>query len=216
MAATPPTNSAIYRYGTTPQTRTVVSSKNRIFAPAAGQNQLLQVGVIASFNPNESRDIEQIRGIGFGDVIAELVPGVTQAMTISVVRTALYLANIFQVMGYNAGTSGLVRSLRHHKFPFDIKHELIFSALAENGGFSTTSNFDDQSGVNVNALITFFEACWMNSWSSEFTSDTAMVQENVEITVTDITDGTSTYNDGIDSGLDPSLAGSEYGSTIFT
>lgn len=208
-----PTNSSLYRYGTTPQTRTVVSSKNRIFAPAAEQNQLIQIGVIASFSPTESRDVEQIRGIGFGDQIAELVPGVTQAMTISVVRTALYLANVMQVFGYNAGTSGLVRSLRHHKFPFDVKHEMVFSELTENASAPNTKTVSLPGG-NAQALVTFFEACWMNSWSSEFTSDAAMVQENVEMTVTDITDAASTYNEFIDSGL--SGNNNEYISTIFS
>lgn len=195
-----PTNSAIYRYGTTPQTRAVVSSKNRIFAPGAEGNQLLQIGVTASFAPSESRNVEAVRGVGFGDQVAELVPGVTEPMTISVVRTALYLSNVYQVFGYNAGTSGLVRSLKHHRFPFDIKHELIFATLDENQNANNTKQII-VSGQPVRALITFFEACWMTSWSTEFTSDAAMVQENVEIMVTDITDGSSTYGEFIDSGL---------------
>jgi hypothetical protein len=195
-----PTNSRIYRSGTTPQTRSVVSSKNRIFAPAAEGNQLLQIGAMASFSPNESRNVEQVRGIGYGDMIAELVPGVTEAMTISVVRTALYLANVFQVFGYKSGTSGVVRSLRHHKFPFDIKHELILSTLTENATASGTKDLTI-SGQTVKALITIFEGCWMTSWSTEFTSDAAMVQENVEIIVTDVVDADSTYNEFIDAGL---------------
>jgi hypothetical protein len=195
-----PTNSRIYRSGTTPQTRSVVSSKNRIFAPAAEGNQLLQIGAMASFSPNESRNVEQVRGIGYGDMIAELVPGVTEAMTISVVRTALYLANVFQVFGYKSGTSGVVRSLRHHKFPFDIKHELILSSLTENATASGTKDLTI-SGQTVKALITIFEGCWMTSWSTEFTSDAAMVQENVEIIVTDVVDADSTYNEFIDAGL---------------
>lgn len=207
-----PTNSAIYRYGTTPQTRSVVSSKNRIFAAAAGGNQLLQIGAMASFAPSENRNVETIRGIGYGDQIAELVPGVTDAMTITVARTALYLANVFQVFGYNAGTSGLVRSLRHHKFPFDIKHELIFSSLDENANAANTKQIII-SGQPVRALITFFEGCWMTTWSTEFTSDAAMVTENCDIIVTDVTDGASTYNEFIDSGL--SGQNGQYGSQIY-
>jgi len=200
MAAIP-TGSSIYRYGTTPNTRTVISSKNRIFAPGAGQNQLIQVGVMASFSPSESRTIESIRGIGFGDVIAELVPGVTEAMTISVTRTALYLANVMQVLGYNAGTNGVVRSLRHHRFPFDIKAELLFSDLVENQTAQNVSDVTVGTG-SLKALITLFEGCWMNEWSSEITSDAAMVQETCTITVTDITDSISQYGEFIDSGLD--------------
>jgi hypothetical protein len=206
-----PTNSRIYRSGTTPQTRSVVSSKNRIFAPAAEGKDLLQIGAMASFSPNESRNVEQVRGIGFGDMIAELVPGVTEAMTISVTRTALYLANVFQVFGYKAGTSGVVRSLRHHKFPFDIKHELILSSLTEN---ATAKGVKDItiSGQSVKAIITVFEGCWMTSWSTEFTSDAAMVQENVEIIVTDVVDADSTYNEFIDAGLG---GGDAYQSNIY-
>jgi len=208
-----PTDSAIYRYGTTPVTRSVVSSKNRIFAPGAGGNQLLQIGVTASFSPSESRAVEPVRGIGFGDVVAELVPGVTEPMTIAVVRTALYLSNVYQVMGYNAGTSGLVRSLRHHRFPFDMRHEIIFSQLTENANANNVQQVVVGT-TSVNALITFFEGCWMSSWSSEYAADAAMVQENVDIMVTDITDGVSTYGEFIDSGL--SGTNNEYISQMYS
>lgn len=202
----------IYQYGTSPQTRSVVSTKNRIFAPAAGQKQLIQVGVMASFTPSESRTVEPVRGIGFGDQVAELVPGVTDPMTISVTRTALYLANVYQVFGYNAGTSGLVRSLKHHKFPFDIKHEIILSDIAENAQATGIKSVPYPGNQTVRALITFFEGCWMTSYSTDYTADTAMVQEQVEIMVTDITDGSSIYNEFINSGLNPTSA---YGSNIY-
>lgn len=202
----------IYKYGTSPQTRSVVSTKNRIFAPAAGQNQLIQVGVMASFSPSESRSVEPVRGIGFGDQVAELVPGVTEPMTISVTRTALYLANVYQVFGYNAGTSGLVRSLKHHKFPFDIKHEIILSDIPENTTATNIKSVPYPGNQTVRALITFFEGCWMQSYSSDYTADTAMVQEQVDIIVTDVTDGSSIYNEFINSGLNPTNA---YGSNIY-
>lgn len=204
--------SKIYQYGTSPQTRSVVSTKNRIFAPTAGQNQLIQVGVMASFSLNESRNVEPVRGIGYGDQVAELVPGVTEPMGISVTRTALYLANVYQVFGYNAGTSGLVRSLKHHKFPFDIKHEIILSDIAENRTAPNVKSVPYPGNQTVRALITFFEGCWMTSYSTDYTADTAMVQENVEITVTDVTDGSSIYNEFINSGLNPTTT---YGSAIY-
>ena len=197
--------SKVYRHGMTPNTRSVVSSKNRIYAPAAGQNQLVQIGVMASFSMSESRNVEPIRGIGYGDMIAELVPGNTDPMQISVTRTALYLKNIFQVFGYKAGVDGLVRSLRHHKFPFDIKQELIFSEVDSADALSTnTSTAGKATGetFELKALITYFEGCWMTSYSTDFSSDTAIVQEQVEIIVTDVTDGPgSTYEDGANTGL---------------
>jgi hypothetical protein len=158
---------------------------------------LIQVGVVASFSPTESRDVEQIRGIGFGDQIAELVPGVTQAMTISVVRTALYLANVMQVFGYNAGTSGVVRSLRASQVSIRHQARADLLYLCRRTKALRAPRMLRFSGNSVKALITFFEGCWMTSWSSEFTSEAAMVQENVEMIVTDITDGSSTYNEFI-------------------
>ena len=57
----------------------------------------------------------------------------------------------------------------------------------------------------------------MTSWSTEYTADAAMVQENVEISVTDITDGGISalpYGEFMDSGL--SGANGEYASQIFS
>ena len=72
-------SSYIYDFGTSPQTRTAVSQKVRLLTPAYGSNAnlLFQMGVLSSFTPNETRTIDTLRGIGFGDMIAELVPSVT-------------------------------------------------------------------------------------------------------------------------------------------
>lgn len=198
--------SQVYRHGMAPDTRSIVSSKNRIYAPLAGGKDLVQIGVMSSFSMNESRNVEAIRGIGYGDMIAELVPGNTEPMSISVARTALYLTNIFQVFGYNAGVAGLVRSLRHHKFPFDIKQEIIFSNF-DTEASKPPATTDDASKetpattTNFKSLITFFEGCWMTSYSTDFSSDTALVQEQVEIIVTDVNDGSSIYESGTSTGL---------------
>ena len=191
------TDSYIFRKGVTPNTLSVISSKNRIFAFNSTGTQV-QIGVIATFDPSEARTIEPIRGIGFGDQVAELVPGVTDPMTISVTRTALYLANIFQVFGYKAGMDGITRSLKHHRWPFDIRQELVFSSLAAgmtDGSVapnvsSVTKDSRDEKGTNNQyAIVTFYEACWISDYSVSYASDTAMVQETVTINVSDILAG---------------------------
>ena len=195
------TDSYIFRKGTTPNTLSVISSKNRIFAYNSTGTQV-QIGVIATFDPSEARTIEPIRGIGFGDQIAELVPGVTDPMTISVTRTALYLANIFQVFGYKSGMDGIARSLKHHRWPFDIRQELVFSGLAArmadgsvvpNINQVTTDSLDEKGIYNEYAIVTFFEACWISDYSVSYASDTAMVQETVTINVSDILAGPGMY-----------------------
>lgn len=186
-------DSYIFRKGVTPNTLSVISSKNRIFAYNAS-GDLTQLGVVATFDPSEARTIEPVRGIGFGDQVAELVPSVTDPMTISITRTALYLSNIYQVFGYKSGVDGIVRSLKHHRWPFDIQQELVFSAYATEMNTSATQylteinelSTDELEQYNEQALLTFYEACWISDYSVSYASDAALVQETVTINVSDI------------------------------
>lgn len=127
-------SSYLYDYGTTPNTRVAVSQKVRLLAPSYGSNSkaLFQMGVVSSFSPSISKNVDAVRGIGFGDMIAELVPSVTEPVTGSMERTLLYLANLWQATGYASGVDGPVRSLSHHRWPFDIELQLVFSSLADN------------------------------------------------------------------------------------
>lgn len=189
-------NSYIFNRGVSPNTLSVISSKNRIYAVHSGSSTPQQIGVVSTFDPSEARTVEPVRGIGFGDHIAELVPGVTDPMTISITRTALYLANIYNVFGYKSGIDGIVRSLRHHRWPFDMHQELVFSTLAVNtadgelDGADTPKDTPAVDGTgndeNTQAIITVYEACWLSDYSVSYASDTALVQETVTINVSDI------------------------------
>jgi|GEM_PF-1276287 len=189
-------SSSVYDYGTSPNTRTAVSQKVRILSPAYGTtSQLLQIGVLTNFTPSESRTVEPLRGIGFGDQIAELVPSVTTEMTLSFERALLYMANLWQATGYAGGIDGPVRSLKHHRWPFDVEEQLVFSTLVdmalgvENVGYQGQGfqggtaqivypdQLDGETGPTPNgpfpqggqqghtAIITMYEACWFTSWS---------------------------------------------------
>lgn len=190
----------VVRKGVSPNTVSEISSKTKIWAtPSVASSSApakVQVGVIASFDPSESRSIEPIRGIGFGDQIAELIPGVTEPMTISIVRTAQYLSNMFQVFGYKGGVSGLVRSLKHHRWPFDVMKETVFSEVISErmeSGLATnlSAPTDSVRDGGLKAAVTFFEACWFQDWSTSYSSDTALVQENSSMMVSDVHDGTN-------------------------
>ena len=205
----------IYRMGTAPNTRAAVSQKNKVYGYATNAQAFQQIGVLSEFGTDESRTIDPIRGVGFGDQIAELVPSVTEPMTLTVNKTLLYTANLWQTLGYKAGIDGLARSLKHHRWPFDIKQELVFSEIAvlqDPNGVAVTATVTtgptaaDNPIVTPLALLTFFEGCWMNSYSASFTSDAAMVAENSSVTVTDIIDGISQYGEFIDTGLAPTSA----------
>jgi len=90
--------SYLYDFGTSPNTRVAVSQKVRLLTPVYGAatGDLFQIGVVSSFSPTMSRTIDAVRGIGFGDQIAELVPGVTDPETASFERALLYLNNLWQ------------------------------------------------------------------------------------------------------------------------
>jgi hypothetical protein len=209
--------SYIYRMGTAPNTRAAISQKNKVYGYSVGPKKgFSQIGVVSEFTHDESRSIEPVRGVGFGDMVAELVPGVTEPMTLTINKTLLYTFNLFQALGYKGGIEGLVRSLRHHRWPFDVKQELVFSEVASQpdsiqGHDALIKNAEQQpngvllaEGVStVKALLTFFEGCWMNSYSSSYTSDAAIVAENSSVTVTDIISGMDQYGEFVDTGLAP-------------
>ena len=234
--------SPLYRFGTSPNTRSVVSQKVRILAPSFGADDILyQIGVLANFTPTESRTVEPVRGIGFGDQVAELVPGVTEPMTASIERQLLYLSNIWQATGYAAGVKGPMRSLKHHRWPFDVRQEIVFSVIADaefsgnanaiqsgtgfTGGVSSLTYSQNLGGSSVdategthNVLVTFYEACWWTSWSnSGFTRDAALISESGDIIITDIHDASTTYGEFIAMGNDGSigqLGSIAYGNTF--
>jgi len=206
----------IYRQGTAPNTRAVVSQKNKIFSYMVGASQpgFIQVGAVSEFGHDESRTIDVVRGIGFGDQVAELVPGVTEPLSVTLNKTLMYHQNLFQTVGYKGGVDGLVRSLKHHRWPFDLKQEIVFSEISSlqdlDGTIGSKGATIQPAGQgfatqNVRALFTFFEGCWFESYNVSFTSDAGMVAENSSIKVTDVIDGTSQYGEfpQYDTGLAP-------------
>lgn len=201
----------IYRQGTTPNTESVISSRFKIFTDVVDVGKFVKLGVTSSFAISESRQIEQVRGLGYGDQIAENVPGVTGAMQINITRTCLYLANLMQVLGYKAGVSGAVRSLKHHRWPFDIKTEIVFSQLASedpNKGDAIRADIPNEGGLNnlgnpgLYAIATVYEGCWMESYNTSYQVEQAAVAEDCSIVVTDMFDvAGSVYGEFLDAGL---------------
>lgn len=141
-------SSALYKFNSSPNTRSVLSQKCRILTPAYGSNDglLYQIGVVSSFSAGSSaRGADAIRGVGFGDQIAELVPGVTGEHSLSFERALLYLSNAHQAFGYAGGIDGPVRTLQQHRWPFDVEQQIVFSSLAD----TETANSNAEGLVNV-------------------------------------------------------------------
>lgn len=230
-------NSYIYKQGTTPQTRVAVSQKVRLLTPSYGSTATMsQIGLVSSFSPSESKSVDPVRGIGFGDQVAELVPGVTQPRTASIERAMLYLSNLWQATGYAAGVDGPVRSLKHHRWPFDIMQQMVFSNIADydltgtaNQGFNGASGgfnggtkaiqFPQVTGPtgltsgSHTVLITMNEACWWTDWSSSVSADSAILMESGTVSISDVHDFSSLVGEWLNSGNDPTIG--QLGSTRF-
>lgn len=227
-------SSYLYDFGTTPNTRTAVSQKVRLLTPAYGSdaNLLFQMGVLSTFSPTENKTIEPLRGIGFGDMIAELVPSVTEPMSANFERALLYLANLWQATGYAGGVSGPVRSIRHHRWPFDVEMQLVFSTLADfdltgqsgvgfNGGggtfdggvkeivYPTVTNDPNNFPGDLRghtAIITLYETCWFSSWQlTNISRDAGMLMESGDIMISDVHDFSSEYGEFLATGNDPTI-----------
>jgi hypothetical protein len=223
--------SNIFSEGAMPHSRAVLSSRVRIFGVGSrnatssglkgtgpkGFHEL--VGAISSFGVSSSRNLEAVRGIGLGDHIIEMVPGQSEPLSLSITRAALAVANMFQEFGYQGGVDGLVRALKHHRYPVDIKQELLISNMADNiGSYSASDGVvidptpgkkpsedfksigykysDKLTGLgNKNgfkALVTWYEGCWFEDFNVTYGVDAAVISEEGTIKVTDVS--------GFDSG----------------
>lgn len=190
-------NQHILSQGAMPHTRAALSSRSRVFGLAKQDSPEL-IGAISSFGMSSSRTLEPLRGIGLGDHIIEIVPGQSEPISLSVTHFALSMEGIMQAFGYKSGVDGLVRALKHHRFPIDIKHELLMSTLANpaipssvgvkqatrTAGFAVGYE-DDLTQFKV--LITWFEGCWFQDYSITYPVDTAAITEESTLLVTDVT-----------------------------
>jgi hypothetical protein len=224
-------SSHIYDYNSSPNTRAAISQKVRILSPVykpgnEANNLLYQLGVCSSFSADFNRGVEDIRGIGFGDQIAERVPGVSDPVDVSIERTLMYLSNGHQAFGFAGGVDGPVRTLQHHRWPFDIEQQLVFSTIAD---LETPNALNDNQkglrdidfsgqrvtgaeeaygaeGQSHKAIITYFEACWMTAISGANPSaDSSLMAQSISAAAQDVHDLFSTYGEFMPSGNDPSL-----------
>ena len=192
--------------------------------------------LVADFSASQSKGSEPVRGIGFGDHIAEIVPTVTDPVELSITRSLMYLSNLWQATGYAGGIDGPVRSLKHHRWPFDLEHQLVFSTLVDMDLTDTPNNGSKGSAFTAghkalaypplgngqyesstpahSVLITMYEACWWTSWDlTNQTADGDILQESGGAQVTDVHDYSSVYGEFLASGNDPTI--SQYGSIRF-
>jgi len=65
-------DSYLYRQGASGQTRSVVSSRFKIYSSVVNVGRFVKMGVTSSFNISETKNVDAIRGLGYGDQIAEL------------------------------------------------------------------------------------------------------------------------------------------------
>jgi len=202
----------VYRYGTAPNTALVNTLKVKLFSfndTGAGQPQMTQIGVLQEWTPSDTRTNTAVRSIGYGDQVAEINPGSTELAGSASVM-ALYTRNIMQVFGYLAGVSGLVRSLKHHRWPFDVREEIVTPLfIAQDGlgpGAPNPGSAGDAARVpeapSSKAVVTYYEGCWMNDYNRSYTIGDVSVTESSSMMITDVYDpfAVQYYGESMDTG----------------
>jgi|LauGreDrversion4_2_1035121.scaffolds.fasta_scaffold565252_2 hypothetical protein len=219
-------SSEIYKFGMSPDSRAVLSQKVRLLTPTyrGVPGQRYQLGVVSEFSPSGGeRSTEIIRGIGFGDIIADRVPGVTGEYTASIARTLMYVSNLFQSLGFAGGVDGPVRSVMHTRWPFDMEEQMVFTFIADDLASDSTASglveidFQSQNVSTVQtrqvgntevayqqkhkALITFYEGCWLHSIDMPARSaDGGIMSESASVGITDVHDLFTTYGEFLATG----------------
>lgn len=188
------TNS-VYSRGMVPHTCIAMASSVRIFSKNADTGQFAQIGLIQSFRPNDTRRMERARGVGFGDRVAEIVPGTTDTQ-ITVTRMAMYEENILESFGYHTGfnkggTRGSVRSLSHLKNPFDINEVIVFHARQGDPTLNSLPGGNERLGFFPTEYTSFwYHDCWPSTWSRTIDiTGNLIYMEDVTIDVTWVSDG---------------------------
>ncbi|MFA5999365.1 MAG: hypothetical protein WC783_00090 [Candidatus Paceibacterota bacterium] len=185
----------MYRPGVSPITKSALSTRNKVFSFAAGQGgKLVQIGQIKRIGFKQTRSVTPTRGIGFGDVINELIPNNMEPITIDFDIFSMYTITLQQVLGYNYGIDGYVRALKHHKFPFDIRNEMVLPAMVAAGEPTSylKSSLSTQPTGGPQAVVTVYQGCWLTDYSTESSVDDIIISETGSITVTEIIAGGAT------------------------
>lgn len=216
--------SEIYVSGAMPHSRHVLSSRVRILGVKYQKENSANikpdnyevVGAISNFQVQNNRPLEPVRGIGLGDHIMEMVPGQSEPMSLNITRAALSLSNIFQEFGYAGGVDGIVRALKHHRYPVDIKQEILVSKIASGTKFDSVQgphvenspspataggpkagvdafkawqneeDLTDETNGGFRAIVTWYLGCWFEDYSVTYGVDTTVVSEEATIKVSDV------------------------------
>jgi len=169
----------IYREGVSPNTRLLNPQRVRVFSTDADDQASQPIGLIQTWNPTDTRAIEPVRGIGFGDQIAELAVGVTDLSATATVMM-MYLRDIQQLFGYKAGSSGLIRSLKHHQWPFDVYETIILPEYIS----GQAKKYDTEGDLKV--IKTWYEGCWMSDFAKTFDIGATSVTQDMTCQISDV------------------------------
>lgn len=170
----------IYREGVSPNTRLLNPQRVRVFSIDADDQAVQPIGLIQTWNPTDTRAIEPVRGIGFGDQVAELAVGVTDLSATATVMM-MYLRDIQQLFGYKAGSSGVIRSLKHHQWPFDVYETILIPDYIK--GQAKAGATDDGE---VKVIKTWYEGCWMSDFAKTFDIGATSVTQDMTCQISDV------------------------------
>jgi len=85
-------------------------------------------------------------------------------------------------------------------FQGGVKQTVYGAVTTDTGGVP-----QGDSNRGHSALITVYEACWFNQYSTTFSKDSGLVMESGDVTVSDVHDFSSVYGEFLATGNDPTI-----------
>ena len=142
------------------------------------EDNAVQVGTATNATPSHQRSNTKVGGVGIGDRIMEIVPGLT-SYTLSLTKFSLWNKYIYQVLGYNVN----IRMLAEMQTPFDVyTYHLNPTGTTSKGIFVNSGEVADS-----NIVTTIYRDCVVSSWNrtQQYDADVT-ISDVVEMDVTRI------------------------------
>lgn len=178
----------------------LMQTSTNIFICANGA----MVGMIQSFNVNESRNINKLQAIGYEGIV-QAVPSNTNGGSLSVSRIAMYESNLWGALGLtvNGNPHNPVGSKVHvgdqepwrwDKYQYEndptdtqrVSSGLVFKTLKDQRVPIEIQVRTLKNGTSGEYYVDRYVDCWLSSYSKSYSVGNITVAENATIQYSDV------------------------------
>ena len=133
----------------------------------------VMIGMIQSFSVSETRNVTKLQSIGI-EGVTQAVPENYKGGTINAQRVALYgkrLYDVFRMEDYSGEDGDVFKTLKQHRFPFEIVYETRRDGNKDGDGAVYTETYID---------------CWISSYKKNYQTSNITISEQVTIAYAEV------------------------------